>query len=230
MRSIPPPWMSKCGASDLPAIAEHSMCHPGRPCPHGLSQPRPSGSLAFHSAKSSGSRFTSPTSTRAPASRSSMLRCESLPYPGKAADREVDVVPLRRLGDVGGALGDELLDERHDVADGLADARLAVGPHRTRWPACSPALSSAIRPENASGASPRSWRARGSCRPRRSRCARTCTRSRGPGGSGRARRTSMKCARAPRARGRTSSARRRRASPCPGSRGSRGSSRWVIVL
>ena len=39
-------------------MAEHSMCHPGNPSPHGLSHLtiRP-GSAAFHSVKSRGSRF-----------------------------------------------------------------------------------------------------------------------------------------------------------------------------
>src|SRR5699024_3107382 len=34
-RSRPPPWMSKSMPSRLRAVAEHSMCQPGRPAPHG---------------------------------------------------------------------------------------------------------------------------------------------------------------------------------------------------
>ena len=32
-RSTPPPWMSKAGPRYLRAMAEHSMCQPGRPGP-----------------------------------------------------------------------------------------------------------------------------------------------------------------------------------------------------
>ena len=34
-RSTPPPWMSNAGPRYFAAIAEHSMCQPGRPGPHG---------------------------------------------------------------------------------------------------------------------------------------------------------------------------------------------------
>ena len=34
-RSAPPPWMSSSTPSSSSAIAEHSMCQPGRPGPHG---------------------------------------------------------------------------------------------------------------------------------------------------------------------------------------------------
>ena len=40
-RSTPPPWMSKAAPRYLPAMAEHSMCHPGRPRPRA----RPRGGL-----------------------------------------------------------------------------------------------------------------------------------------------------------------------------------------
>ena len=39
----------------LLAIAEHSMCQPGRPRPQGLSQPGSSGGEGFHSTKSAAS-------------------------------------------------------------------------------------------------------------------------------------------------------------------------------
>ncbi len=61
------------------AIAEHSMCQPGRPMPQGESQPGRSGVEGFHSTKSPGSRLYGATSTRAPASISSGSRRESLP-------------------------------------------------------------------------------------------------------------------------------------------------------
>ena len=42
-RSRPPPWMSIVSPRCASAIAEHSMCQPGRPRPQGLSQPGCSG-------------------------------------------------------------------------------------------------------------------------------------------------------------------------------------------
>ena len=60
-------------------MAEHSMCQPGRPGPHGEGHDGSPGLDAFHSAKSSGSRLRSSTSTRAPASSSSRFLPESLP-------------------------------------------------------------------------------------------------------------------------------------------------------
>ncbi len=60
-------------------MALHSMCQPGRPRPHGLSQPGSSGVDGFHSTKSPGSRLNGATSTRAPASSSSGLRPDSVP-------------------------------------------------------------------------------------------------------------------------------------------------------
>ncbi len=60
------------------------MCHPGRPGPHGESHAGSPGFAAFHSAKSTGDRLRSSTSTRAPAlsSSSASVRCESEPYSG----------------------------------------------------------------------------------------------------------------------------------------------------
>src|SRR3954469_22267872 len=46
-RSTPRPGMSEAGPRYLPAIAEHSMCQPGRPGPHGLGQAAVAGSLSF---------------------------------------------------------------------------------------------------------------------------------------------------------------------------------------
>ncbi len=74
-RSTPPPWMSKDSPRYLPAIAEHSMCQPGRPRPHGEGQDAVAGSEAcfqpFHSAKSRGSRLPRGSASAA-ASMSSM--------------------------------------------------------------------------------------------------------------------------------------------------------------
>ena len=66
-RSRPPPWMSSALPSVACAIAEHSMCHPGRPGPHGASQRGSPGRAAFQSAKSRRSRL--PVSASALASR-----------------------------------------------------------------------------------------------------------------------------------------------------------------
>ncbi len=62
-------------------MAEHSMCHPGRPGPQGESHAGSPGFAAFQSAKSIGLRFASSTSTRAPADSrsSSSVRCGSAP-------------------------------------------------------------------------------------------------------------------------------------------------------
>ncbi len=53
-RSSPPPWMSKCRPRYFMLMAEHSMCHPGRPGPQGLSHDGSPGLDRFHSAKSPG--------------------------------------------------------------------------------------------------------------------------------------------------------------------------------
>ena len=37
---VPPPWISNSGPRYFSAMAEHSMCHPGRPRPHGESHAR----------------------------------------------------------------------------------------------------------------------------------------------------------------------------------------------
>ena len=78
-RSLPPAWMSSCSPRCFIAIAEHSMCQPGRPGPHGLSHQGSPGLEDFQSAKSIGSSLRSSTSTRAPASISSSSRCPSSP-------------------------------------------------------------------------------------------------------------------------------------------------------
>src|SRR5581483_2901476 len=58
-RSSPPPWISNAGPKASSAIAEHSMCQPGRPRPQGESHDVSSpGLFAFQSAKSRGSFFS----------------------------------------------------------------------------------------------------------------------------------------------------------------------------
>ena len=58
-RSEPPPWISKSTPRISSAIAEHSMCQPGRPAPQGASSAVSSPSFcAFQSAKSCGLSFS----------------------------------------------------------------------------------------------------------------------------------------------------------------------------
>ena len=59
-------------------MTTHSVCQPGRPSPHGDGQLGSPGLAFFHSAKSTGDRFSSLPSTRAPAfSESSGWRASS---------------------------------------------------------------------------------------------------------------------------------------------------------
>ena len=63
IRSRPPPWISNAGPRKASAIAEHSMCQPGRPRPQGESHQVSSPSLCpFQSAKSRASSFSSSAS------------------------------------------------------------------------------------------------------------------------------------------------------------------------
>ena len=47
-------------------MTTHSVCHPGRPSPHGDGHDGSPGLARFHTAKSSGERLASSTSMRAP--------------------------------------------------------------------------------------------------------------------------------------------------------------------
>ena len=79
VKSIPPPWMSKVSPSKCIPIALHSMCHPGRPSPHGLGHEGSPGLAFFQSTKSCGWRFLSSASTREPARSSSCFWWLNLP-------------------------------------------------------------------------------------------------------------------------------------------------------
>jgi hypothetical protein len=79
IRSIPPPCMSSVWPRYFMLMAEHSMCQPGRPRPHGESHAGSPGLAAFHSAKSAGFRLPAPSIARSPLSCSSGRRFESLP-------------------------------------------------------------------------------------------------------------------------------------------------------
>lgn len=61
------------------AIAEHSMCHPGRPLPHGESHAGSPGRDAFHRAKSHGARFSLKPKLMAPEVRAGGVRMRGGP-------------------------------------------------------------------------------------------------------------------------------------------------------
>ncbi len=65
-RSWPPPWMSKPSPSRSSDITTHSVCQPGRPGPQGESHVGSPGLAFFQRTKSTGLRFSSSASTRAP--------------------------------------------------------------------------------------------------------------------------------------------------------------------
>jgi hypothetical protein len=60
-------------------MAEHSMCQPGRPAPHGEGHDGSPGFAAFQSAKSAAARLRGSASTRVPSRASSTARRESFP-------------------------------------------------------------------------------------------------------------------------------------------------------
>ncbi len=79
-RSEPPPWIENSTPSSSSAIAEHSMCQPGRPSPHGLGHQVSSPSLrVFQSAKSSGASLSSAAPASSPWSIESGSRLERRP-------------------------------------------------------------------------------------------------------------------------------------------------------
>jgi hypothetical protein len=91
IRSLPPPCTSKSTPRIPSAIAEHSMCQPGRPRPQGASQAVSSPSFcAFHSAKSCADSLRSSrrSSSSSVCTMSSSLRFESFPYSGNEGTRK----------------------------------------------------------------------------------------------------------------------------------------------
>ena len=125
MWSTPPVWMSKRSPRYLVAIAEHSMCQPGKPAPHGESHSWSRvlpGGLSFQRAKSAGWRL-SLLSTRPVASSSSRSRPAKSAYAGNGRDVEVHAV----VDHVGAALGLERLDHGDLLGDVLAGGGTDVG-------------------------------------------------------------------------------------------------------
>ena len=80
MLSTPPVWMSKVSPRSFIDIAEHSMCHPGRPGPISVCQNGSSSLGAFQTAKSRGLSFSySSESMRACPTPAAVSRRESRP-------------------------------------------------------------------------------------------------------------------------------------------------------
>ena len=74
-RSLPPPWRSNPSPRMSSDIAEHSMCQPGRPLPHGESHAGSPGLAAFQSAKSIGLRLARRPRPARPPTRAARRAC-----------------------------------------------------------------------------------------------------------------------------------------------------------
>jgi hypothetical protein len=82
-------------------MAEHSMCQPGRPRPHGESQPTaPSfSSHAFHKAKSPTLSFSySSWATRAPAFMPALIQAGQTPVVREGINAEIDRPVIGLIG------------------------------------------------------------------------------------------------------------------------------------
>mmetsp|Transcript_20993 Transcript_20993/g.65938 ORF Transcript_20993/g.65938 Transcript_20993/m.65938 type:complete len:285 (-) Transcript_20993:20-874(-) len=80
-KSTPPACKSNVSPNAARVIAEHSMCQPGRPAPHGDSQLGSPAFAPFHSAKSRASRFPeSGSSTRSAAAALVPRPSAKVPY------------------------------------------------------------------------------------------------------------------------------------------------------
>ena len=152
-------WCGKievgAAAVDVERLAEVAVGHrraldvPARPArgPTGSSQDGSPGLAPFHSAKSSGLCFCSPTSMRAPDAQIVDVLLRELAVAGEARHRVVDVA----AGGVGEALLLEPLDDLDDLGDVLGGARLVVGRQRRRARAC-PRSSSSVNSRATSAA------------------------------------------------------------------------------
>ena len=102
------------------------MCQPGRPGPHGDGHSGSPGFAAFHSAKSSGLRFSSSTSTRARAFEEVFgATVRERAVVGQRRDLEVDALALDH---VRAARGDQLGDQLLHLLDEVGRVRHVVGP------------------------------------------------------------------------------------------------------
>ena len=142
-RSLPPPWISNGAPSTVSAIAEHSMCQPGRPRPHGESHAVSSiGFVAFQSAKSSGSSLRRGALEALALVHVVDVAVRERAVLGQRAHAEVDVA----LGLVGVAALDQRLDQRDDLRHHLRRLRLEVRapePEPLRCPRGRPPVISA---------------------------------------------------------------------------------------
>ena len=120
-RSMPPPWMSKVSPRCCQLIAEHSRCQPGRPRPHGLSQPGSAGADGFHSTKSVGTALVGRDLGRG--SRRSARRCPCW-RGGRSPSHRRHVEQHVALRGIGVAVGDQPLDDRDHRRDVVRRARL----------------------------------------------------------------------------------------------------------
>ena len=97
-------------------IAEHSMCQPGRPGPHGLSHAGSPGLALFHRAKSPGLRLLVADLDARAGFQLLRVAVAELAVIGVLADVEVDVA----AGRVGVALVDQRLDHLDHLGDVVA--------------------------------------------------------------------------------------------------------------
>ena len=117
--------MSSSTPSSSSAIAEHSMCQPGRPSPHGEGQAVSSSSFSpFQSAKSSGVLLARGALDALALVHLVDRAVRQLAVLGQRAHAEVDVAVDR----VGVPALDEVGDQGHDRLDVLRGQRLVVGP------------------------------------------------------------------------------------------------------
>src|SRR5207245_1634470 len=121
-RSMPPPWISKTGPRNFSAIAEHSMCHPGR-LPDRvlvrlvrLPQREVAGILLQLGALRFLGRVVQRILVALAAGQPAVLR--------ERRDPEVDVA-ARGIRE---SAVDELADQLDDLRNRLAGLRLVVGP------------------------------------------------------------------------------------------------------
>ena len=128
IRSVPPPCRSMVVPSSRSASAEHSMCQPGRPGPHIVSQLGSSAADGCHSTKSSGWRLCG-SSTLPPRSRAKLDHLLVRVVADRSERRELRHVEVHAAaGLVGVAAIEHHADEAADVGDGRRRPRCSTTP------------------------------------------------------------------------------------------------------
>ena len=130
-------------------MAEHSMCHPGRPGPHGESHAGSPSLAAFQSAKSTGLRLPSSTSTRAPADSSSWssVRCGSAPYDGNVVTSKYTPLPSTAYACPASTSSptSRSIESMYSVACGMSSglrmSRRAIDAHHASSERCASSVS-----------------------------------------------------------------------------------------